>query len=183
MAKKISESGSNIFDQIRQKDKDGNEYWGARQLSKVLEYTDFRNFLSVVNRAKEACKNSGYTVEDHLVDFNEMVSIGSGAQREMESVKLSRYACYLIVQNADPSKEVVALGQTYFAMQTRFREIQQMDEYNRLNNENEKRVFLRNEMAKHNTLLAAAAKKCGSNRRTRLRHFSKPRLYGFIWRA
>jgi DNA-damage-inducible protein D len=91
-----------------------------------LEYTDFRNFLSVIAKAKEACRNSGQPIENHLVDFNEMVPIGSGAVREMESVKLSRYACYLIVQNADPTKEVVALGQTYFALQTRLQEISLM---------------------------------------------------------
>ena len=90
-----------------------------------------------------------------------MIEIGKGGQREVESVKLSRYACYLIVQNADPSKEVVALGQTYFAVQTRLQEIRQMDEYNRLSTEEEKRLFLRNEMIKHNTLLASAAKEAG----------------------
>jgi len=90
-----------------------------------------------------------------------MVPIGSGAVRQMESVKLSRYACYLIVQNADPSKEVVALGQTYFAVQTRLQEIKQMDEYNRLSSEDEKRLFLRDEMAKHNIQLASAAKDAG----------------------
>jgi DNA-damage-inducible protein D len=90
-----------------------------------------------------------------------MVTIGSGAEREMPSYKLSRYACYLIVQNADPSKEVVAIGQTYFAVQTRIQEIQQMDAYNRLSTEEERRIFLRNEMSKHNTYLAAAAKNAG----------------------
>ena len=123
MANEVSKRAQSIFEQIRQVDEQGNEYWGARQLAKALEYTDFRNFLSVIGKAKEACKNSGHTVEDHLVDFNEMVPIGSGAKREMESVKLSRYACYLIVQNADPSKEIVATGQTYFAIQTRLQEI------------------------------------------------------------
>lgn len=158
MANELSKKGQSIFEQIRQVDEHGNEYWGARQLAKALDYTDFRNFLSVIGKAKEACKNSGHTVEDHLVDFNEMVPIGSGAQREMESVKLSRYACYLIVQNADPSKEIVATGQTYFAIQTRLQEIRQMDEYNQLTSEEEKRLFLRNEMKTHNTQLAEAAK-------------------------
>ncbi|MDD3331338.1 MAG: DNA damage-inducible protein D, partial [Bacteroidales bacterium] len=95
------------------------------------------------------------------VEFNEMVPIGSGAERSMPSYKLSRYACYLIVQNADPSKEIVALGQTYFAVQTRLQEILQMEEYNRLSSEDEKRLFLRNEMATHNIQLAAAAKDAG----------------------
>ena len=90
-----------------------------------------------------------------------MVSIGSNAEREMPSYKLSRYACYLIVQNADPSKEVVAIDQTYFAVQTRLQEIHQMDAYNRLTNEEERRIFLRNEMSKHNTYLAAAVKNAG----------------------
>jgi DNA-damage-inducible protein D len=161
MAKEIAKQAMSVFEQIRQTDENGNEFWAARQLAKALEYTDFRNFLSVIEKAKEACKNSGQKVENHLVEFNEMVSIGSGAEREMNSYKLSRYACYLIVQNADPSKEVVALGQTYFAVQTRLQEIRQMDEYNRLDSEDEKRLFLRNEMAKHNTQLAAAAKDAG----------------------
>lgn len=90
---------------------------------------------------------------DHFEDILEMVSIGSGAKRPLESVKLSRYACYLIVQNTDPSKEVVANGQTYFAIQTRIAEIKQMDEYNRLSSEEEKRIFLRNELARHNSQL------------------------------
>jgi DNA-damage-inducible protein D len=161
MAKEISRQALSVFEQIRQTDENGNEFWAARQLSKTLEYTDFRNFLSVIEKAKEACKNSGQVVGNHLVEFNEMVSIGSGAEREMNSYKLSRYACYLVVQNADPSKEIVALGQSYFAVQTRLQEIRQMDEYNRLDTEDEKRLFLRNEIAKHNTQLAAAAKDAG----------------------
>ncbi|HAQ21787.1 MAG TPA: DNA damage-inducible protein D [Prolixibacteraceae bacterium] len=161
MTNKLSKQSLSIFEQIKQTDANKNEFWGARQLAKTLEYTDFRNFLSVIAKAKEACKNSGQPIKNHLVDFNEMVPIGSGAYREMESVKLSRYACYLIVQNADPSKEVVAIGQTYFAVQTRLQEIQQMDEYNILNTEDEKRLFLRDEMAKHNSQLAAAAKVAG----------------------
>ncbi len=161
MAKEIAKQALSVFEQIRQTDENGNEFWAARQLAKALEYTDFRNFLSVIEKAKEACRNSGQPVENHLVEFNEMVSIGSGAEREMNSYKLSRYACYLVVQNADPSKEIVALGQTYFAVQTRLQEIRQMDEYNRLSTEDEKRLFLRNEMAKHNTQLAAAAKDAG----------------------
>lgn len=161
MAKELSKKVISIFEQIKQTDENGNEFWMARQLAKALEYTDFRNFLSVIVKATEACKNSGQPVENHLVEINEMVSIGSGAEREMQSYKLSRYACYLALQNADPSKEVVALGQTYFAVQTRLQEIRQMDEYNHLSTEEEKRLFLRNEMAKHNTQLAAAAKDAG----------------------
>ena len=161
MAKEISKTVLSVFEQIKHTAENGNEFWMARQLAKALEYTDFRNFISVVEKAKEACKNSGQPIENHLVEANEVVAAGSGATHTYPSYKLSRYACYLIVQNADPSKEVVALGQTYFAVQTRLQEIRQMDEYNRLSTEDEKRLFLRNEMAKHNTQLAAAAKDAG----------------------
>lgn len=161
MAKEISKQKSTLFEQIKRTDEQGNEFWSARDLAKVLEYSEYRHFIPVIERAREACNNSGQHTADHFEDILEMVSIGSGAQRSTESVKLSRYACYLIVQNADPVKEVVALGQTYFAVQTRLQEIRQMDEYNRLSTEDEKRLFLRNEMAKHNTQLAAAAKDAG----------------------
>lgn len=161
MGKQISNNNLSVFEQIKQIDENGNEFWMARQLAKTLDYTDFRNFLGVIEKAKEACQNSGQAVANHLVEFNEVVPVGSGATHTYPSYKLSRYACYLIVQNADPSKEVVALGQTYFAVQTRIQEITQMEAYNRLSNEDEKRLFLRNEMAKHNTHLAAAAKNAG----------------------
>jgi DNA-damage-inducible protein D len=161
MSKEIIKQGNSLFEQIKQIDENGNEFWYARQLAKVLEYTDFRNFTGVINKAKEACVNSGQEVSNHSVEANEMVSIGSGAEREMPSFKFSRYFCYLIVQNADPSKEVVAFGQTYFAVQTRIQEIQGLEAYQQLSTEDEKRLFLRNEMAKHNTQLAAAAKDAG----------------------
>ena len=150
-----------VFEQIKEIDDNGNEFWGARKLSKILEYSEFRHFLPVIDRAKEACKNSNHSIEDHFEDYLEMVPIGSGAERKMESIKLSRFACYLIVQNADPSKDVVAQGQTYFAIQTRLQEIKQMDDYNRLSTEDEKRLFLRNELKKHNLQLAEAAKQAG----------------------
>jgi DNA-damage-inducible protein D len=161
MSKELQRNDLSIFEQIRRVDRNGNEYWSARDLAKALEYSEYRHFLPVIERAKEACRNSGQRISDHFEDTLEMVSIGSSAQREVDSVKLSRYACYLIVQNADPGKEIVAFGQTYFAIQTRLQEIQQMDEYNRLSTEDEKRLFLRNEMSKHNTQLAAAAKDAG----------------------
>jgi DNA-damage-inducible protein D len=142
-------------------DENGNEFWGARKLSKILEYTDFRNFQTVINKAIEACKNSGQDPSHHIVDFNEEIIHGKGAVQTYPSFKLSRYACYLIVQNADPSKEIVALGQTYFALQTRLQEIQQMQVYQQLKTEDEKRMFLRKEMFEHNKQLAAAAKYAG----------------------
>ncbi len=151
-----------VFENIKRIDENGVEYWSARDISKELDYTEYRNFKPVIEKAKEACKNSGEAVENHFVELHEMVKIGSGAERKFDDgVKLSRYACYLIVQNADPAKEIVALGQTYFAVQTRIQEITQMDEYNQLSTENEKRLFLRDELSKHNLQLAAAAKIAG----------------------
>ncbi len=161
MAKELINQHKNLFEQIKRTDENGNEFWSARDLSKALEYSEYRHFDPVIERAKEACVNSGQQLSYHFEDILDMITIGKTAQRKVESVKLSRYACYLIVQNADPGKEVVALGQTYFAVQTRLHEIQQMDEYNSLSTENEKRLFLRNEMTKHNTQLAAAARDAG----------------------
>ena len=161
MDNQLSNPGQTVFEQTKQIDENGNEFWSARQLSKIIDYTEFRNFQPVIERAKDACKNSGQPVENHFVDYHEMVGIGSGAERKMESIKLSRYACYLIVQNADPAKEIVASGQTYFAVQTRIQEIQQMQAYQQLKTEEEKRLFLRKEMAEHNKHLAEAAKGAG----------------------
>lgn len=158
---KLSKPNNTIFENIKEFDKNGNEFWGARKLSKILEYSEYRHFVPVIERAKEACKNSGQQVNDHFEDYLEEIVHGKGAKQDYESVKLSRYACYLIVQNADPNKEVVALGQTYFAVQTRLQEIRQMEDYNRLTTENEKRLFLRKEMFEHNKQLAAAAKDAG----------------------
>ncbi|PIX67944.1 DNA damage-inducible protein D, partial [Candidatus Shapirobacteria bacterium CG_4_10_14_3_um_filter_35_13] len=105
----------NIFETIKRIDDNGKEYWSSRELAKVLEYTDYRNFLTAVNKAKIACENSGEVIHNHFVDANEMVQIGSGAEKPVETIYLSRYASYLIVQNSDPTKVVVAKGQTYFA--------------------------------------------------------------------
>ncbi|MBC8146471.1 MAG: DNA damage-inducible protein D [Bacteroidetes bacterium] len=161
MNSKLNKNTPTIFEQIKRTDENGNEFWTARDLAKVLEYTDYRNFMSVVKKATESCKNSGYPPNDHIVEFNDMIEVGKGANRPAANIKLSRYACYLIVQNADPNKEVVALGQTYFAVQTRLQEIRQMDEYNALDTEDEKRLFLRNELKRHNVQLAEAAQNAG----------------------
>lgn len=161
MENEISTNSLTIFERIKQVDADGNEFWSARQLSKALEYSEFRHFKPAVERAKEASKNSGINALDHFEDILEMVPIGSGAERELDDVRLSRYACYLIVQNADSSKEIVALGQTYFAVQTRLQEIQQTEAFQQLKSEDEKRRFLREEMSLHNRQLAEAAKSAG----------------------
>lgn len=157
----IGVNEDSIFDSIKRIDENGAEYWSARDISRVLSYSEYRHFVPVVERAKIACENSDNRISDHFEDILEMVELGSGAKRQIESVKLSRYACYLIIQNADPSKEIVAQGQTYFAVQTRIAEIQQMEEYNVLSTEEEKRLFLRKELLQHNAQLADAAKNAG----------------------
>lgn len=110
------------FESLRQQD-DKCEFWSARKLAKVLEYNDYRNFLNVIEKAKEACKNSGPNIADHFVDITDMIDIGKGGQRQAADMRLSRYACYLVVQNGDPAKPVIANGQTYFAIQTRRQEL------------------------------------------------------------
>jgi len=160
MAKKLSTNQHAGFEGIRRTDPSGNEFWSARALSKILEYSEYRHFLPVIAKAKEACANSKHRIADHFEDILEMVEIGSGAVRNIEDIRLSRYACYLIVQNGDPSKPVIAHGQTYFAIQTRRQELQDSAQFVQLS-ENEKRLAIRNELAKHNKHLAAAAKKAG----------------------
>ena len=161
MSTKLTKKTVSLFESIKKIDESGNEYWTSRSLWKILEYTEYRHFLPVIEKAKLACENSGQRIEDHFEDILEMVTIGSGAERQIDSVKLSRYACYLIVQNADPSKKIVAQGQTYFAIQTRIAEVQQMKEDQELSTEEEKRLFLRAELQTHNSLLAGAAKDAG----------------------
>jgi DNA-damage-inducible protein D len=118
-----------IFEQLKKMDENNHEYWTARDLSKVLEYSEYRHFKPVIDRAKEACKNSGYDISHHFEDILDMIELGKGARRGIENIKMSRYACYLIVQNADPGKEIVALGQTYFAVQTRLQEIRRLQAF------------------------------------------------------
>jgi DNA-damage-inducible protein D len=161
MGKKLTKKTMTLFESIKHIDENGVEYWTSRNLWKILEYNEYRNFLPVIEKAKLACENSGQKVEDHFEDILEMIVIGKGGERQVDSVKLSRYACYLIVQNADPSKTIVAQGQTYFAIQTRIAEVQQMKEYQELTSEEEKRLFLRSELLQHNSQLASAAKDAG----------------------
>jgi DNA-damage-inducible protein D len=158
--KRIANQHHLTFEDIRQLDSEGNEYWSARKLSKVLDYSEYRHFLPVIERAREACLKSGFALADHIEDILDMVEIGSGAQREIADVRLSRYACYLIVQNGDPAKPVIANGQTYFAMQTRRQELQDSSKFAQLS-EDDKRLAIRNELAAHNKYLAAAAKDAG----------------------
>lgn len=143
------------FEQIRRTNDAGAEFWSSRDFAGVLGYGDYRNFEGVVEKAKLSCFNSGRRIEDHFVDVTEMVEIGSGAARPVKTVLLSRYACYLAIQNADPRKEIVAHGQTYFAIQTRRQELAD----GRI--EDDRRILLREEMRRHNAELAAAARGAG----------------------
>lgn len=148
----------NIFEGIKQVDKQGAEFWSARELGKILDYSKWENFFKVIVKAKEACNGSGNEVAYHFPDVRNMIEIGKGGVREIEDVKLSRYACYLIMQNADPRKKIVALGQTYFAIQTRRQE--KSDQLMQLD-EDDKRLAIRNELKEHNKKLVEAAKNAG----------------------
>lgn len=147
--------GASPFELIRRVNQAGNEHWSSRDFARVLGYADYRNFEQVIDKARIACFNSGQRVEDHFVDITDMIGIGKGGQRPVPTTLMSRYACYLAIQNADPAKEIVALGQTYFAIQTRRQELsdEQM--------EDDRRLLLRNELKVHNLQLADAAKDCG----------------------
>ena len=147
------------FESIRRQE-DGVEYWLARQLAPVLGYQDYRNFLAVVEKARTSALAAGFDPADHFGDVTTMLDLGSGARREIADIRLSRYACYLVVQNGDPSKPIIAEGQTYFAVQTRRQEIQDDPAFGNLS-EDERRLMLRREMAHHNTALASAASQAG----------------------
>lgn len=148
---------SNTFERIKRTSAEGHESWSARDLARVLEYSVFRNFQPVIEKAKEACVKSGHSIADHFAEMRNMVGIGSGAQRQIEDWKLSRYACYLVIQNADPGKPLVALGQTYFAVQTRRQELSD----DAAIREDKTRLLLRGEVRKHNKYLAGMAKEAG----------------------
>lgn len=158
--KAVKKQHYRTFEDIRRQSNDGGEFWSARELQPALEYTQWRRFEEVIERAKTACRNSRQAVEDHFAEVGKMVGLGSGAKRELNDYRLSRYACYLIVQNGDPAKPVIASGQTYFAMQTRRQELADDEAFQRLD-EDKKRVFLRNELKAHNKQLVHAASQAG----------------------
>ncbi len=148
------------FEDIRHTDEDGNEYWLARELQPLLDYARWENFETAIDKAKIACETAGYEITDHFRDVTKMVDIGSGAQRSIADIQLSRYACYLIVQNGDSSKPAIAYGQTYFAVQTRRQELADQQDFSNLTEE-EQRLKLREQLSTHNKALSAAAKDCG----------------------
>lgn len=165
---KIADS---MFEEIKHCDENNQEYWYARELQVILDYTEWRKFENVIGKAKEACNNSNGNVLDHFVGVDKMVDIGSGAKRKQKDYKLTRYACYLIAQNGDSRKSVIALAQTYFAVQTRLQEITEK-EYSELT-EDEKRFYQRRLTKKGNHSLNQEAKKAG------VKNFDKFHNYGY----
>ncbi len=151
-------TNESLFESIKHTNEYGQEFWYARELQAALEYTEWRNFKKVIEKAKTACMGSENDVLNHFVDVNKMVNMGSGSEREIEDFQLSRYACYLIVQNGDPRKKVIAIGQTYFAVKTRQQEL--IENYDNPSEDN-KRLSIRNEMKVHNKSLAEAAQQAG----------------------
>jgi DNA-damage-inducible protein D len=162
----------NIFEQIKKVNEYEQEYWSARDLYKLLGYTEYGKFLPVIEKAKKACENSGQQVLDHIAHVSDMIKVGRGAERTIEDYTLSRYACYLIAQNGDPRKEEIAMAQTYFAIQTRKQEIQE------LLIEDNKRVQLRDDMKTHNKQLVHAAKEAGVINYANFQDFGYMGLYG-----
>lgn len=160
MSKEIEKKHHITFEGLKQTTEEGIEFWFARELHPVLDYSSWDKFKRVIGKAMNACINAGQPIENHFSQVVKMVPIGSGAEREIEDYELSRYACYLIVQNADPSKQVIANGQTYFAIQTRRQELADNALFQRLK-EDEKRIFLRNELKEHNKQLVEAAQHAG----------------------
>ena len=162
MINNLINNTENIFESIRHIDEDGKEYWSARELYKVLEYTEYNKFKNAINKAIEACTNSNVDETNHFAHMSDMIKTGKGANRKVDNYKLSRYACYLIAQNGDSRKEVIAQAQTYFAIKTRIQEIIEKD-YDELT-ENEKRIYNREMSRRHNNRLNKAAREAGVKR-------------------
>ena len=156
--KNLKDTEYKQFEDIKHLRADGSEYWLARELAEVLDYTQWRNFVKVIDKAMIACKMSDRNVFEHFADVSKMVDIGNETKRHINDYELSRYACYLIVQNGDPRKEVIALGQTYFAIQTYRQEI--TDKFEQLD-EDSRRLVIRGDIKQWNQMLAEAARDSG----------------------
>lgn len=158
MGSELTDYSEKIFEDIKHINEYGQEFWYARELQPVLEYSQWRRFAETIERAKKACENSGNAVSEHFADVGKSSPMPNGGIRQLEDFMLSRYACYLIVMNGDPRKEVIALGQTYFAVKTRQQEL--IEDYDQLS-EDQKRLAIRHEMIEHNKSLAEAAREAG----------------------
>ena len=158
MSKDLMKYSDQTFEDIKHINEYGQEYWLARELQPILGYNSWRRFSDAIERAKLACKNSGYEVDEQFADAVKTSPMPNGGVRKIEDFALSRYACYLIVMNGDPRKEIIAVGQTYFAVKTRQQEL--IENYEELT-EDQKRIAIRKEMKRHNTALAEAAHNAG----------------------
>lgn len=159
------------FESIKHIDENGVEFWYARELMTMLEYSKWGNFVKVIDKAKESCKNSNMDVLDHFADIGKMIMVAKGAERKIDDYKLTRYACYLIAQNGDSRKKTIALAQTYFAVQTRKQEISRQ-EYEQLS-EDEKRLYTRQKVKDKNKYLFDTAKLAG------VKNYGKFNNYGY----
>lgn len=171
-----------VFEKIKHLDENGIEFWYARDLQVVLEYKEWRNFTKVIDKAKDACINSNFSISDHFERIDKTIELGSTTTRKIEDIKLTRYACYLIVQNSDPRKSIVALGQTYFSIQTRKQEIAEelQKNFDSLSEE-QKRLAIRKDLKEHNKHLVNAASDAGVKTAidyARFQNFGYKGLYG-----
>ncbi len=167
----IKNYNESIFENIKHYTDDGVEFWYARELQDVLEYKKWGNFVKVIEKAKDACKNAEQSLSEHFADVGKTIAMPKGASKTIDDMMLTRYACYLIVMNGDPRKKTIALGQTYFAVQTRKQE-QEDDEF-RMMTEDERRLHLRNDVKGFNKKLATAAHDAG------VQNFGKFQNYGY----
>lgn len=171
-----------VFEKIKQIDENGVEFWYARDLQLIFEYREWRNFTKVIDKAKEACLNSGLNIINHFISINKSITLANNATRKIEDIKLTRYACYLIVQNSDPRKSIVALGQTYFSIQTRKQELaEELQENFDSLSEEQKRLAIRKDLKEHNKHLVNAASDAGVKTAidyARFQNFGYKGLYG-----
>lgn len=169
--KKSQENNISVFEKLRKKDKTGNEYWSAMELAKLLDYSKYSLFLKVIDKAKAVCINAGQETGLHFKDVGPIKSVGDDLQRNKGDIKLSRYGCYLAIQNGDPNLKPVALAQAYFATQTRLQELSHQKKHKNLKIVKDRRLFLREQLSKRNLQLAGAAQKAG---------ITKPSDYAFF---